>query len=62
MPTVTINWLDDDHVSIEVDGRAVASANHDEHGWSGMDAVIKTATAVARAFGSEVRTEGVPNL
>lgn len=62
MSTVTINWLDDEVVSIEVDGTEVASASHDEQGWSGMRAVIDTATNLAKALGAEVRTEGTPNL
>ena len=59
---VTINWVDDEHVSIEVNGEQVAEANHDEHGWPGMDAVIKTAQAIAEAAGLDIHTEGVPNL
>lgn len=62
MSTVTINWLDDEVVSIQVDGAEVASANHDEHGWAGMEAVINTSTAVARALGAEVHTDGTPDL
>lgn len=59
---VTIVWPDDDHVSIEVNGEQVAAASHDEHGWSGMEAVVKTATAIAEAAGWDIHTEGVPNL
>jgi hypothetical protein len=40
---------------IEIDGVEVASANHDEHGWSGMDAVVRTALAVANAAGLTVK-------
>lgn len=60
--TVTIAWADDEHVQIEINGDVVAEASHDEHGWSGMEAVIKTATAVAAAAGLDIHTEGVPNL
>jgi hypothetical protein len=60
--TLTINWLDDEVVSIEVDGQEVSSASHDEHGWSGMKAVIETAANIAQALGVEVRTEGTPGL
>jgi hypothetical protein len=59
---VTINWLDDENVSIEVNGEEVACANHDEHGWSGMKAVIDTAQGIAEATGLDIHTEGVPNL
>jgi hypothetical protein len=62
MSTVTINWLDDEVVSIEVDGTEVASVSHDQHGWDGMQAAIDAATEVAKALGAEVRTEGTPNL
>lgn len=51
---VVILAPDDEHVVIEVDGSEVASANHDEHGWSGMDAVVRTAVAVAEAAGLTV--------
>lgn len=62
MSIVTVNWLDDENVSIEVNGQEVTYANHDEEGWAGMKAVIATATKVAEALGAEVRTEGTPNL
>jgi hypothetical protein len=50
-PKLTINRPDDDHLVIEIDGKEIASANHDEHGWCGMDAVEQTALAVAKAAG-----------
>ena len=59
---VTVRWVNDDTVAIDVNGKQVAAANNDDHGWSGMDAVINTATAVARAFGGDVPSEGIPNL
>ncbi|WP_045740761.1 hypothetical protein [Actinoplanes rectilineatus] len=52
--TITIRHPDDEHLTIEVNGRTVSSANHDEHGWSGMDAVEKTARAIAKAAGVAV--------
>jgi DNA gyrase/topoisomerase IV subunit B len=54
MATVRVVYEDDEHIEVQVDGKGVAWANHDEHGWSGMDSVIKTAFAVARALGVEV--------
>lgn len=56
MPAVaiTIRHPDDDHLEIEVNGTVVATANHDEHGWSGMDAVEKTTRAIAQAAGIAV--------
>lgn len=53
-PTVEITSPDDEHVSILIGGVEIASANHDEHGWSGMDAVVRAALAVAEAAGLEV--------
>lgn len=55
---VTIVRPDDETVVIEINGEEVASANHDEHGWSGMDAVVKTAVAVAEAAGLDIHEEG----
>ncbi|MEV4197038.1 hypothetical protein [Micromonospora globbae] len=52
--TVTIERPDDEEIEVHVDGQVVASANHDDHGWSGMDAVERTALAVARACGARV--------
>jgi len=54
LPRIEILREPDRAVEIVVDGRTIASANHDEHGWSGMDAVEKTAAAVAQAFGGVV--------
>lgn len=53
LPTITIERPDDEHIEIHVNGVAVASANYDEHGWSGMDAVERTALAVSRALSPE---------
>lgn len=49
---VTIARPDDERLIVRVNGREVASANHDEHGWSGMDAVELTAVSIARACGA----------
>jgi hypothetical protein len=48
---------DDEHLTVEVDGAEVAHANHDEHGWSGMDAVEKTARGIAEAAGLAINEE-----
>lgn len=61
MSTVTINWIDDEVVSVQINANEVAYASHEQHGWAGVKAVIDTATAVAEALGAEVRTEGTPN-
>jgi hypothetical protein len=52
--SILIVHPDDEHLRIKVNGRTVATANHDEHGWSGMDAVEKTARAIAKAAGIAV--------
>lgn len=62
MRTVTINWLDDEVVSIQLDGDEITFVCHDEHGWDGMKVAIDTATRLAEALDVEVRTEGTPNL
>lgn len=50
-PVVEIRRPHDEALQVVINGEVVAEANHDEHGWSGMDAVEKTALAVARALG-----------
>jgi hypothetical protein len=47
-----IRQPDDEHVEVWIGGREVASANHDEHGWSGMAAVQTTAENVHKALTS----------
>jgi hypothetical protein len=62
LSTVTIRWINDETVEVDVNGVEVASVNHDEHGWAGMGAVLDTARKMAKALGVEVREEGTPNL
>jgi hypothetical protein len=45
-----IRQPDDEHVEVWIGGREVASANYDEHGWSGMAAVQTTAENVHKAL------------
>ena len=45
-----IRQPDDEHLEVWIGGREVASANHDEHGWSGMAAVQTTAENVHKAL------------
>lgn len=54
---VTILHESDEEVTILINGVEVASANHDEHGYAGMDAVVDTATSVGRALGAVVESE-----
>lgn len=44
----------DESFEVRLDGQHVMSANHDEHGWDGMDAVRKVVDNVARIIGAEV--------
>lgn len=45
-----IRQPDDEHLEVWIGGREVASANHDAHGWAGMEAVQTTAENVHRAL------------
>lgn len=48
---------DDEQLVIELDGQYVGGANHDEHGWSGMDAVEDAVTAIAKQLKWSVETD-----
>lgn len=62
-PTLTIRWDDDEQITISLPGHDdLIIANHDRHGWDGMQAAIDVTTAMAKALGLPVVTEGVPNL
>lgn len=61
-PAVTIRWVHDEQVDVEVASAVVASINHDEHGWSGMQAAIDLTRQLAAALGATVLDEGTPNL
>lgn len=37
-----------------LDGQHLIQANHDDHGWEGMDAVRKIVEGVARVIGAEI--------
>lgn len=54
LPVVEIRRPHDEIIDLFIDGREVASANHDDHGWSGMAAFEKLAVTLVRAFGSEI--------
>jgi hypothetical protein len=47
-----IRQPDDEHLEVWIGGHEVASANHDDHGWSGMAAVQTTAENVHKALTS----------
>jgi hypothetical protein len=54
MKTVRIVRPDDETVEVWVGDELIVEANHDEHGWVGMDVAAEAATGVARALGAEV--------
>jgi hypothetical protein len=47
-----IDRPDDETVIVKVGGTLVAGANHDDHGWAGMDLMVTTATNVHKAVTS----------
>ena len=62
-PTLTVRWDHDEQITISLPGHPdLIIANHDRHGWDGMQAAIDVATAMAQALGLPVVTEGTPNL
>jgi len=57
-----IVWVNDETMRIELGGAEVTQVNHDEQGWDGMNAAIKTAKNMAKMLGIRMHTEGTPNL
>jgi hypothetical protein len=62
MTEITIERPDNETIEIHLDGQLVASANHDEYGWSGMYAVEKTALAISRALTADERSYGAEKI
>lgn len=54
MTTVEIQRPDDETAIVLVDGKPVIHANHDDHGWAGIDIAVQTATIIAKALGARV--------
>lgn len=52
-----IRYTGDECVLILVDGVELASLNHDEHGWVGIEAATNTARAMALATDMTIRGE-----
>jgi hypothetical protein len=44
----------DDNIKIMLDGETMGNFNHDEHGWSGMEAATTLASAIAKKLNIEV--------
>lgn len=45
---------DEEHMELFVGEKSVGSFNHDEHGWSGMNAAKKLFENVAKAVGAPI--------
>ena len=52
--TFGINYPYDEDMEFYVDGEQIAYANHDEHGWVGMEAMKDLFENIADKFGIEV--------
>jgi hypothetical protein len=53
LPVVQFRRPHDEILDLLIDGVEVASANHDDHGWSGMAAFEKLAVTLVKAFGGD---------
>lgn len=62
VPAVTVDWVNDENVTITANGQQITALNHGEHGWDGMTAGIQVATKLAAIVGATVTTTGTPNL
>ena len=54
MSRIEIMRPTDEHLDILVDGEVIASFNHDDHGWSGMEAAEQLVVRLAGKLGLEV--------
>jgi hypothetical protein len=54
MHVFTISRPNDDTAEYALDGAHLITANHDEHGWSGMEAIEKLVNAIAEKIGARV--------
>ena len=58
MSRIEIQRPTDEHIDILVDGDVIASFNHDDHGWSGMEAAEQLVIRFAGKLGLEVEEVG----
>lgn len=58
--TLYLKYPDDEHLEIIYQGDVLVSANHDQHGWEGMEGIAGTAKAVAAALGHPVKDDNEP--
>lgn len=48
---------DDEKMAVHLNGQYIGSANHDEHGWAGMDMFEKTITKIAEVLNLPIETK-----
>jgi hypothetical protein len=53
-PQLTITNIDDETVSYSLNDVQIIYANHDDHGWSGMEDIKKAMYNVAKAIDAKV--------
>ena len=56
-PTFKIVQDVEDEIEFYVNGNLVGTADHDEHGWSGMEATQRLFKSIAAELGCEVEEE-----
>lgn len=56
------NWEDDEHCEITFDGQWLITADHDDHGWDGMDGIITALERIADRAGLSRETSGEPGI
>lgn len=59
LPKLVLDRPDPETLEVRVGKKYVGSANHDEHGWSGMSAVEELAKSMAKALGLKVKRKGI---
>lgn len=61
-PKLEIIWVDDESADIYYDDTFLININHEEHGWSGMEAIQNSLTTLANAVDIEVVVTGDPAI
>jgi hypothetical protein len=51
----TLYRPDEERLSVHLNGQYVTSANHDEHGWEGIDKLETTVNRIAEILGLPVK-------
>ncbi|MEX3764412.1 hypothetical protein [Paraburkholderia phenoliruptrix] len=50
----TVKRVHDERVDYSLDGELLVSANHDDHGWAGMEEIDKLVKLIAGKIGADV--------